>query len=348
VNRWPVSSLPHVDRRAKIVAKDTVDTVEFLAEIPTDRDLIVVESPPIANAMGRAVRRRRANFEVLRTLARVRAPASLSPSGRWLLATGPLLEGIYASSVLVDVEAFEVVRVLPVSAPFAWVDDARFVAQTPSWVRSILDTTPPTKRLVDPEIAAKAPWLVTDRHGMVLVDLTAETATALLDSNWLDHERVAIVSPARDIMYSTTHFGRVSAVRLVDGKLLWQKAANRSFTEGNYDAMMHDRSRDHLMIAGDGKDDFVALAADGTTVGAMTLCDRLGTFPRRAWTTFASRDDGRFVVANRGGVVVDFGPDEWIAYLGARRGIAAATFVEGGTRLVVGGSERNLRVIDYA
>ena len=124
----PIPPLALPKRAAALIAKDTVPYVAFLGALPSG-DLLVIEAPGYAEPPGRLLRRDGQTFAVEAELPGVNGPGVLSPSGRTLLAGGPLVEGEYASCVLVDLEAWQVVRALPLVCPFTWIDERRFAAQ---------------------------------------------------------------------------------------------------------------------------------------------------------------------------------------------------------------------------
>lgn len=329
-----------------ILAKDTTPYVEFLAELPSG-DLLVVESPNPIKENGRVLRRRAPDFTVDKKLKDVRGPAALSPSGKLLLVTGPIFHGRDASCLLVDVEAWKVLQRLPLVAPFVWIDDSHFAAQTPGW-----EGDQRTARRVDPKIARGAEHWMTDAHGMALVDLERGTSTLLLESEDGSWECAAVLSPDLSILYSANRYSRVSATRLANGKLLWQKPANRLIQEGSVNAMAFDRLHDQVVTAGGGKVDFVALDAKTGAIHTQEAnLDRLelaGLPKANRFECITTRTDGALVLATEKGTVVEVPPSgPWEAFQVAGRAIQAMTFVRDGSELVVGGAEKNLRQVGY-
>ena len=96
--------LPAPARRRRsattIVAKDTNPYVTYCGELASG-DLLVVETPGFATPPGRLLRRSAGSFAVAAELPGVNAHADISPSGRQMLAAGPLWEGEHASCVRV-------------------------------------------------------------------------------------------------------------------------------------------------------------------------------------------------------------------------------------------------------
>jgi hypothetical protein len=335
-----------------LVATDTAPDVVSLVEDPAG-NLLVVESPRLAEPPGRLVRRDREHRTVA-TLEGPRGHAALSPDGRRLLATGPLWHAEHASCVLVDLDAWSIQRTLPLRPPFLWLDDARFVAQTPAWRVELrggrlvrLD-----ERHVDPAVAAAAPGLLGPSPALVVVDLERGAVRPLLPSLPYDPETCAVLSPERDVVYSATHYSRISAVRLSDGALLWQRPPVPSVTDGTTYALGFDPSSPRLLAVGRGPHDFLELdATDGAELSRDDVGARLrqaGLRESKALRAIATRADGLVVLGTDQGFLVERWPDgRWETYKAAGRAIESLAFTRGGAELVIGGAERNLRVLKF-
>ena len=206
---WP-SIVQGARREApRIVAKDVSPSVTFVEELG-DGDFLALESPGLADVSGRLVRRNAA-LEPLAVLPNLQTAAALSPNRRWLLAGGPCLEAEVASAVLVDVAEWRAVRTLPLRPPFAWLDDQRFIAQTPRFRYETKDgCLVPTTRLVDPALVATAGHLLDIVPGLVLVDRTTLDARLLLASESFRGEDACALSADGSILFSATNFARTS------------------------------------------------------------------------------------------------------------------------------------------
>lgn len=355
IDRHVLLSTPATDKRpaATIVAKDTSPYVEYCAELPSG-DVLVVEQSGYAEPQGNLFRRQAGTFTKLAELPGVNADGALSADGKRLLASGPMLSGNAASCVVIDLESWTIEHTLPLIRPFVWIDAQRFVAQTPSFRTSfatgklvISDT-----RQVDPALAASAPWLLADAPGLVLVDLVERTARPLLASKPLDEERYAVLSPAGDVLYSATDFSRISAVRVADGSLLWQRPAVRLVTDGSTHAIAYDATTSRLLTVGIGDIDFLALdphtGAELARDNVSTRLRRVGFHEASGQHAIALRADGLVVMANQG-IVIESWPDgRWTACKAASRAIHSLAFLADGTQLLIGGAEKNLRVLSYA
>ncbi len=342
-----------------IVAKDTAAPVELVAEHA--RGVLVVEAPDIAKQMGRLLVRDSSEFRIVKRMANVRGPAALSPDGSRLLVGGPIYRkrgfktGDYAASILIDVAAWKVVRVLPLVAPFVWIDNTRFVAQTPGWEIDMLQPKGERrgKRSVDPKIARGNEHWMTDDFGMVMVDLEAEASTRILESQDLDWETRAVLSADRAVLYSATSFGRVTAVRIADGKRLWQRPPARLVTDGSVYAIALDAMQNRIVVAGGGATDLTFLDAKTGRPGlAANVCSELARAGFRKANRFdaiAISTAGWISLGTNAGTVVDLPPGQpWRAYQAGPQGIRAMSFVDGGRTLLLGGAEKGLRTVSYS
>ncbi len=335
-----------------VIAKDTVPSVEFLAFEPGGA-LLVIEAPGSASKTGRLLRRSATSFEVEAELTGVRGPGALSPSGRWLLAGGALLAGQAASCQVIDLNTFQVVHTLPVMRPFAWMDDEQFIAQSPNWRTALGDggLVPAETRRVDPAIAAAAPALVTPEPSLVRVSLRTLRCQSLLPIRWLDEEVCAVLSPDRRVLYAATSFARISAVRIADGRLLWQRAPSRLVTEGTITDMALDPTSNRLMTVGGGvsHDLLVLDATSGDelarhSLGMLARGMARGTATRGDAIRF--RPDGLGIIGTSSGLIIEIGRDgRWSAFKAGGRSHRAIAFSRDGASMVVGGAEKNLRAV---
>ena len=333
------------ERTSVIVARDTTPYVTWLGCSP-EGDALVIEQPGLAEPPGRLLRRASGTWEILAELPGVNGPAALSPDGGTLLAEGPLWGGEPGSTVLVDLQAMRITHTLPLTGPYAWVDARRFVAQTLrfSAVRVGERYAPGATRKGDPALIAAWPGLLSEGHGMAVVDLDTLTARPVLSGLLLDPERCCAISGDREVLYSATRYARISAVRLSDGGLLWQRPPVRTPAAGTVAALT---LRDGALVAsGLGDVDLRVLDARG---GALLHQEALGHRP--GFPTFHElscalvRADGRLVLASDQGALLTCARDgSWTAVKVAGRAIQA--LVEGPDgRLLVGGAERNLRLV---
>jgi hypothetical protein len=335
-----------------IIARDTVPFVEFLA-LERRGSLLVIEAPGYADQLGRLRRRSAASYEIEAELTGVTGPGALSPSGRWLLAGGPLLAGEAACSQLIDLHTFRIVRTLPIMRPFVWLDDEHLIAQSPNWKTELVGgrIAQAQTRRVDPAIAAAAPALITPEPCMVLVALDTLTCRPLLPTRLLDEERVVALSADQSVVYTATGFARISAVRLADASLLWQRAPVRLVTDGSVTAMALDPALHRLLALGGGVDhDMLVLdARTGVELARPSLdklCRKLAGGATTRGTAIAFREDGLGILGTNWGLVLELAADgRWSAYKAAGRALQAIAFSADGTFMILGGAEKNLRAV---
>ncbi|GEN11987.1 hypothetical protein MFU01_70240 [Myxococcus fulvus] len=334
------------------VAKDTVPYVEFLAFEPRGA-LLVIEAPNIASQLGRLVRRSGPRFEVEAELTGLRGPGALSPGGRWLLTGGALLSGRAASCEVIDLLTFQVVRTLPLMRPFVWIDDEHFIAQSPNWESTFEGATVvrTERRRVEPALAASAPSLMTPAPSMVRVTLTTLDCQPLLPSLLLDEETCAVLSSDGDVLYTATSYSRVSAVRVSDGQLLWQRPPSRLVTEGTVYAMALDSSTNRLVTVGSGvaHDTLVLDAQRGDELSRHSLeklTRAMTTGPSTRGDAIHFRENGLGVIGTNNGLVIEIGTDgRWCAFKAGTRSHRAIAFSPDGASMILGGAEKNLRVV---
>jgi hypothetical protein len=336
-----------------VIAKDTTPTASYCGELPSG-DLLVIETPGYATPPGRLLRRSGSSYAIAAELPGVNAHAALSPDGRRLVAAGPLVQGEHASCLIIDLEEWRIERTLPLMRPFLWLDDTHLVAQSPKWKSTIEGgrAVRREERLVDPAVAGSAPGLMAETHGMVLVDLEQNTACLLLEGLLLDEEKTATLSADGKVLYTSTGYSRISAVRLSDGALLWQRPPVRIVTDGTTYRIAFDALRNRVLAAGIGDHDVLVLdAASGSEIMRDNISGRLRRAGLPDSSTFRSsaiRRDGLIVLGTEKGTLVEIWPDDrWDAHKVAGRAIEALAFVRGGDTLVVGGAEKNLRLVRY-
>ncbi|NTX04573.1 hypothetical protein [Myxococcus sp. CA040A] len=335
-----------------IVAKDTLPFVEFLAFEPRG-SLLVVESPDLARELGRLRRRSGPRFDLEAELPGLIGPGALSPDGRWLLAGGARIGGQHACCQLIDLHSFQVVHTLPIMRPFVWVDDAHFIAQSPNWKLAFPDGNPVRSetRRVDPALAAAHPALVTPEPSLVRVSLATLTCEPLLPALLLDEEVKAVLSPDRDILYSTTHYSRISAVRLTDARLLWQRPPSRNVIDGTVTDLALDPALHRLVTVGGGMshDMLVLDATSGEELARHSLsmlARGLTTGPSTRGAALGFRADGLGVIVTNNGLVIELGKEgRWSAYKAGSRAFRALAFSRDGASLALGGGEKNLRAV---
>jgi hypothetical protein len=326
-----------------IVAKDTTPYVDSLVELPGG-DVLVVETPGFAEPPGRLLRRDGTSWKVTGVLPGVNAHARLSPDRKHLVAAGPLFSGSEGSCVLIDLEAWRIVRTLPVMRPFVWIDDARFVAQSP---RSNGES-----REVDPALAAAEPSFLAPEHALVVVDLVAGSVRPILPCERFSDEESAVLAADR-VVITATRYMRITAVGVDDGRVRSQRPPVRNIVDGGtYAIAAAGPSRPEVIAVGIGEHDVLRLdPATGHELGKLALgreLRALGLPVHNAFECVATRADGLLVIGSDQGVLVERWPDgRWEAHKVAQRGIRALAFTRGGTQLVVGGAERNLRVVSY-
>jgi hypothetical protein len=327
------------------------DYIRFALMLANGGEFLVLESPELANEVGRLVRRNAA-FDRVAVLPDMQGRAALSPNRRWLLAGGFHLEGRIASAVLVDLPAWSIVRTLPLTPPFAWVDDETFVAQTPIFrTETRSGRMEPTTRLVDDAIAATAPHLLDVAPGLVLVNRTTLAARCLLAFRPLDEEVACALSADKSVLFSVTGFARTSAVRIADGTLVFQHPPSRNVVEGTVYDMAYNAARDEIITAGGGPDPV-------RIFDAMTGADRLrlnpnqpivrgGLRPPRRFGAIAVHRDGRVAIGTDTGLLLEMASDgtRTTACQAAPREIQALAYTHDGSALVIGGNERALRIL---
>ncbi|MCY0997466.1 hypothetical protein OWM54_09990 [Myxococcus sp. MISCRS1] len=334
------------------IAKDTVPYVEFLAFEPHG-SLLVIEAPNLASQLGRLVRRSGPRFDVEAELTGLRGPGARSPGGRWLLTGGALFSGQAACCQVIDLHTFQVVHTLPVMRPFVWVDDAHFIAQSPNWRTAVTEggVTRAETRRVDPALAAALPALVTPEPSMVLVSLASLDCRPLLPSLLLDEETCAVLSSDKDILYTATSFSRVSAVSVSDGQVLWQRPPSRLVTEGTVYAMALDSSTNRLVTVGGGveHDTLVLDARSGDELSRHSLeklTRGMTPGPSTRGDAVHFREDGLGVIGTNNGLVIELGTDgRWCAFKAGNRSHRAIAFSPDGASMILGGAEKNLRVV---
>ncbi|MFY1828365.1 hypothetical protein ACN47A_20745 [Myxococcus fulvus] len=335
-----------------VLAKDTVPYVEFLAFEPRGA-VLAIEAPNIASQLGRLVRRSGPRFEVEAELTGLRGPGALSPSGRWLLTGGALLSGRAASCQVIDLHTFQVARTLPLMRPFSWIDDEHFIAQSPNCESafegaSIIRTE---KRRVDPTLAAAAPSLMKPAPSMVRVSSSTLDCQPLLPSLLLDEETCAALSPDGEVLYTATSYSRISAVRVSDGQLLWQRPPSRLVTEGTVHAMALDSSTNRLVTVGGGvdHDTLVLDARSGDEISRHSLeqlTRGMTTGPSTRGDAVHFREDGLGFIGTNNGLVIEIGTDgRWTAFKAGTRSHRAVAFSPDGASMILGGAEKNLRVV---
>lgn len=332
-------------RSSVIVARDTTPYVTWLGWSP-DGDALVIEQPGTAVPPGRLLRRAADTWAVRAELPGVNGPAALSPDGGRLLAEGPLWEGVSGSTVLVDLGTMQTTHTLPLTGPFAWLDERRFVAQTLHFtaVRVGERYVPGATREGDPALIAAWPGLLGEGHGMAVVDLDTLTARTLLPGLFLDAERCCALSADGQTLYSATRYARISALRLSDGALLWQRPPVRTSDRGTVAALA---LREGALVAS-GMGDVELRVLDAGS-GALHHQEALGSRP--GFPTFHElscalvRADGRLVLASDQGALLTCARDgTWTAEKIAGRAIQAMAEAPSG-QLLVGGAERNLRLV---
>ncbi|MCP3099258.1 hypothetical protein LZ198_10285 [Myxococcus sp. K15C18031901] len=336
-----------------IVAKGTLPFVEFLAWEPRG-SLLSIEVPATIHERGRLRRWSGPRLALEAELPDVLGPGALSPDGRWLLAGGALVKGQAASCLVIDLHAFQVVHTLPVMRPFVWLDDEHFIAQSPNWQVAFTDegVVRAETRRVAPSLATAVPALVTPEPALVRVSRSTLTCEPLLPSLLLDEEVRAVLSPDGDVLYSATRFSRISAVRLSDARLLWQRPPSRVITEGFVADLALDPTSNRLVTVGGGvtHDMLVLDAASGDELAHHSL-DALSRGKVAGPTTLRGeairfREDGLGVVATNHGLVIELGRDgRWSAYKAGSRAFRTLAFSADGGTLVLGGSEKNLRAV---
>ncbi|HKP59215.1 MAG TPA: hypothetical protein VJV78_20975 [Polyangiales bacterium] len=347
---WP-SIIKGAQREApRIVAKDVSPYVPFLAELG-DGGFLALETSGLAAVPGRLVRRDAA-LEPVAVLPNLQTAAALSPNRRWLLAGGPCLEAEVAAAVLVDVAEWRAVRTLPLRPPFVWLDDQRFIAQTPRFRYETQNgCMVPTTRLVDPALVATAAHLLDIVPGLVLVDRTTLEARLLLPSESFRGEDACALSADGSILFSTTNFARTSAVRIEDGSLVFQHPASRLIFEGTVHALACNAARSEIVTVGTGADPVRVLDA---TTGAYKLrwdplqpCVRAGLRAPKLLGALAVHADGRVAIGSNIGVLLEVAPDgqRITACKAATRAIQALAYARHSGALIIGGNERNLRVL---
>jgi hypothetical protein len=346
---WPSIVIGARRDAPRVVAKDVTPSVSFIGELG-DGGFVVLETPGLANVTGRLVRRDAA-LEPLAVLPNVQGSAALSPNRRWLLAGGPCVQAEIASAVLVDVAQWRAVRTLPLRPPFVWVDDGTFIAQTPGSRTQVTDGRVATTRLVDPAIAAEASHLLDVQPGLVLLDRATLAARPLLPSSPLDREVACALSPDASVLFSATGFARTSAVRVPDGSLVFQHAASRVVAEGTVYALAYNAARSEIVTVGTGAEPVRVL--DAATGAYRLRWDPLQPAVRAGlraphWLGAVSvHADGRVAIGSNIGVLLEIARDATriTACKAATRAIQALAYTQHSNALVIGGNERNLRVL---
>lgn len=283
---------------------------------------------------------------------RTLAPA---PGGRFLLAAGALAGGYEAACHIVDREIEGEIDGYPLSAPYLWLSPpdedgagGSFIAKIPPHQYGM------ARSLAAPALVAAHPWsaaLLDRPMQLVLVDRAARDGRLFLERGlpYRGAEHLAASPDGARVYFATqTTVGAVSAS---DGVVLWEQA-----------------------IGGYGQRDFVsiyalAISADGRylAIGGIAAGAQSG----RALCVLDTETEAGDIVlslstAEIGGTSIRslaWHPSGWLAagsssgeiafvrldgqlriFSGAPKGIEAMLFVDGGASLLVGGSEKQLRL----
>ena len=319
---WLVPSNPAVPRAAgRIVAKGTTPRVDGLLDLGDH--IAVAHHEGFADSPGGITVRQRSDFAVVREAQGAFGP--IVAIGEHWLAQGPLHKGRPASTAVIEPTTLRQLALLPVCKPFAVLDRARFVAALPA--------SPPLP------------------GGLVEVDRERGTTQLVLEGRH-DEFSCAALSPARDVLYAATAYGWVVAVRLADRKLLWERPPVKLVTEWAGYALALDPTGTWLALGGSGDpcDLRVLRAATGELHAEDNVClkvraARIAAERSVRIEALAFHPDGWLAAATNAGVLVEYRSAERIsAFRAATRPIYALAFLDGGETLLVGGSERHLRV----
>lgn len=333
-----------------VVAKDTTPTVGW---IMVDGDTIVTSHREgRASSPGGITVRRASDFKIVRKVKGSAGP--IVPFGDVWLTEGLLFGGHRASAHVVDPATLRCLERHPVCGPFAVRDDHRFVASTPA---SGLDFAPsgitPKGFKVDPAIV-RGSWVkLPARGGLVEIDTRKKKTSVVVEASAFDEFRYAVLSVDREILYAASGFGRVVAVRLDDRKILWERPPVKTVMEWSGHALALDPKGAWLALGGSsqsGFDHFVLDARSGRVEAQVRLCKMVNdarVSPTRSARVqaLAFHPSGWLAAATNGGVILELrSSGEVSAFRGATRGIEALAFTDGGTTLLAGGAEPNLRV----
>ncbi|HEU0032872.1 MAG TPA: hypothetical protein VFQ53_19705 [Kofleriaceae bacterium] len=326
----------------RIVAKGTAKNVEAIANLG-DR-IAIAHHEGLSNSPGGITVLRRHDFTVVTAVTHAFGP--LDTTGATWLASGPLWRGRHASLRLLDPAALATVDTLPLCRPFVRVDEQMIVAHTPP----MLYAKPGYD--VDPAELRAAAIELPPQGGLVVVDLDRRTLRLLVAASQYDEFRAAELSPDRAIVYAASSFGRVVAVRIADGELLWQRAAVANVVIFALHALALSPDGTRLALAGSGNphDLLVLDAATGRELQQRRICpllDRARVTPRpnARIEALGFHPAGWLAAATSAGAIAELHTDGRLsAFKASGAGIEAFAFVDDGRSLLVGGREPQLRL----
>jgi hypothetical protein len=334
----------------RVVAKGTAKNVEAIVDLGDH--VAVTHHEGLASSPGGITVRRRSDFSVVRALTGAFGP--LETSGPAWIASGPLFRGCHASARLIDPASLAVVGRLPLCRPFARLSDHRIVAHTPPVG---VDTTGPSIRAkdgydVDPDELAASGLSLPEKGGLVEVDLARNSARLLVEARPFDPFTSALLSPDGATLHAATSFGRVVALRLGDGRVLWERPAVRLVQIFSVHALARSADGQRIALAGSGGDhDLLVLdAATGRELRRLVLCralDGAGVAPRpnARIEALAFHPAGWLGASTNAGVFAELHVDGRIsAFRASPASVSAFAFVDGGDALLAGGNEPQLRL----
>lgn len=275
-------------------------------------------------------------------------------SGDPWIAAGPLWSGRQASSRLIDPDTLDVVDTLPLRAPFARRDSRRILAHTP--VRAVGSVEGVFRELhayqVDPAEVREGRVVLPDRPGLVELDLGDRHLDLLIESEAFDPFTLCVLAPDRATAYAASNAGRIVAVDLERRAVRWERRAPRDAAVLTLHAMAIDPAGARIAVAGSGSDaDLLVLDSDrGHTLCELDVCLLLGRTPvtRRPNARIAAlafHPSGWLAIATSAGAIAELHEDGSLgAFRAAGAGIDAIAFVDGGSALLVGGREPQLRL----
>ena len=278
----------------------------------------------------------------------------LEVSGQPWIAAGPLWRGRQASSRLIDPETLEVVNRLPLCAPFARRDGRLVLAHTPVRAAGTIDGV--FRELadyeVDPAEVREGNLVLPDRPGLVELDLGDRRLDVLVGSDPFDPFTLLVLASDLATAYAASNAGRIVAVDLERRAVRWERRWPRDAALLFLYAIAIDPAGARIAVAGRGTDiDLLVLdSSSGRTVREVATCRLLdGALvtrrPNARVEALAYHPSGWLAIATSAGAIAELREDGSLtAFRAANAGIDAIAFVDGGSALLVGGREPQLRL----
>jgi len=341
---------PGAREPGRIVAKGVARRVHAVVPLGGDRVAIAYHEGLASSPGGVIVLGR--DFAALASATGAFGP--LEVGGSFWLASGPLWRGVRASARVLDPETLAVLDTLPLRPPFARTGARRILAHTP--VRAAGEVGGVFGELdryeVDPGEVQAGRIILPDRAGLVELDLDDRRIHVVVESEPFDPFTLLALSPDRATAYAASNNGRIAAIDLAARAIRWERRAPSYPAVFFLHAMAIDAAGARLAVAGSGRDiDLLVLdTASGETVRELEPCllvDRAGVTRRPSLRVeaLAYHPSGWLAIATSGGAIAELRADGSLtAFRAASAGIDAIAFVDGGSALLIGGREPQLRL----